>query len=484
MKDPDAVLAFKLMNQSVSRAWEKNPAKKGNFEWRGFQLAFIFLGIESFVLSGSKKRKAKDIIDLLYFPTGGGKTEAYLGLISFCALLQRIKNERDCGVVAVMRYTLRLLTVQQFQRALRLICSLDLIRENHPRFKNDSNPFSIAMWVGGGVTPNKISEANDAIHNFKGKERKPPDICSLLKKCPWCNCNIPGRSSDLESRLSSWKVDPDKGTLDVFCPNEDCEFTKIKERPIPVFFVDEVIYKKIPTLVIATVDKMAQLAHKNQAMNLFRDPPKLIIQDEIHLLTGPLGTAFGIFEALLNNLWKSNPPKYIAATATQKGVENQAKKLFQLGKVEIFPPMGLNYDDNFWAKHSDNPADSRFFIGVPTYGNRQTNSFKHLFGNNIWLSRFFMSQEAGFNLSDLDPYWTPVSYFQSFRDLGQCMSLLDIDVPQRIRMLNVNLFDNEEKSIPSFSTEDKVWELTSNQEIGKLPAILNAMATPDGPIRV
>ena len=131
-------------------------------QYRPFQLAFFLLNLEAILNEDSEERN--DIVDLLWFPTGGGKTEAYLALTAYTIISRNILNgENSGGVSVIMRYTLRLLTAQQFERATKLILALEFLRRHlieSERFNWGKLPISIGMWVGASTTPNDYNEAN------------------------------------------------------------------------------------------------------------------------------------------------------------------------------------------------------------------------------------------------------------------------------------------------------------------------------------
>ena len=298
--------------------------------WHLFQLAFFLLNIESMVDPESPDRS---VADLLWFPTGGGKTEAYLGLIAFTLAHRRARDNGGAphlryGTAVVMRYTLRLLTLQQFHRAAALVCACESIRRRDEGRWGDE-PFLVGLWVGAGVTPNKLSEAEASL--LDAKAGRPPHGNNPVQiiTCPWCGHEIAARDYRISGMPRQCRI---------YCPSPRCEFSEsndYKEPGLPVLVVDEDIYRRCPSMVIGTVDKFAQVTWKWEAGALFGrvdkycekhgfvmskldigcgnhadarsflfgdhgptchlDPPELVIQDELHLISGPLGTLTGIY---------------------------------------------------------------------------------------------------------------------------------------------------------------------------------------------
>jgi len=322
---------------------------KGPAAWRPFQLAFILLNLDGIIQSPSDPywEKRNNLVDLVWFPTGGGKTEAYLGLIAFSILHRRLSNSKGGGTTAIMRYTLRLLATQQFQRALRLILALEQIRKWN-RYKIGEEPINIGLFVGAGALPNTWEDSSREKGLKTEGERwnndQPSKIPFESKVCPWCGAPM--------------RWNEDKKTLT--CENVFCAF----EEGLPVLLCDELIYATPPSLLFGTVDKFAAIAHKvsekknSDSRRLFRFnnlTPDLIIQDELHLLEGPLGSAVGLFENAVDTL-SSRPgpngitvrPKIISSTATTRNTDLQILALYDRN-VNVFPKSGLDFDDSFFA---------------------------------------------------------------------------------------------------------------------------------------
>lgn len=397
-----------------------------NNSWRAFQIAFFLMSIESLKNEESIDR---EIVDLIWFPTGGGKTEAYFGVAAFQMLYRRLKNKEDAGVDILMRYTLRLLTADQFQRSSRLICALEVVRQQNEDILG-TIPYSIGMWVGGGTSPNTFKQAIDTYNSLK---RGSADAF-VVNKCPWCGCKLGKTGKGNESAVLGYKAE--KKQFITHCLDRKCTFFK----EIPVYFVDEAIYMKRPTFLIGTVDKFVQLTWKPEASSLFGidangnqvvNPPSLIIQDELHLISGPLGTLAGLYEVLIEELCtkkvrgKRIKPKIISATATIKEFENQARSLFGRSKANLFPSPGLDIDDSFFAKvATDSKGKSlpgRKYVGVYTSSVGVLQAQVKVYSGLL---------QEGYHLpaKERDPYWTLLAFYNSLRELGNGLNICSMDV--------------------------------------------------------
>src|SRR5690606_34052068 len=212
--------------------------------------------------------------DLLWFPTGGGKTEAYLGVAAFAMGIRRLQKnlggyDGSRGLTVIMRYTLRLLTLQQFQRAATLVCSMEAIRREDESTWGEE-PFTLGLWVGNKVTPGKTEDAHAAIEALRSGDRNRAGISSpaQLTSCPWCGSEIlPGRDI---------VVDKVAKRTTLYCGDKlgQCAFTKARSSGaahpgLPVKVVDEEIYHRPPSMMIATVDKFAMMAWKPAVRTLF-----------------------------------------------------------------------------------------------------------------------------------------------------------------------------------------------------------------------
>lgn len=401
--------------------------------WRAFQIAFILASLPELVDPTHPKRT---LVDLIFFPTGGGKTEAYLGASAISLLARRLRNPADAGTDTLMRYTLRLLTAQQFLRASSLICVLEDIRSGHED-ELGAAPFGIGVWLGGDSTPNRWTAAERALGELRRDSRASNKF--LLLKCPWCGTRMgpvtKARGQDTPGYVWSG------GRFLFRCQDELCRYSG--REGLPVHVVDEDIYGSRPSIVIGTVDKFATMAWQPAARTLFGlgdhgeqvySPPGLIIQDELHLISGPLGSMVGLYEPVIDDLTtdrRTDPPipaKIIASTATVRRYEDQILGLFGRKEVALFPPHGLEEGRSFFAEPArlpdGKPAPGRRYLGVmsPSLGSIQT----------VQVRVASATLQAGPQIpspNDRDGYWTNLNFLNSLRELGNTLSLLDSDVP-------------------------------------------------------
>ncbi|MEV4105697.1 DISARM system helicase DrmA [Nonomuraea sp. NPDC049649] len=630
-EDEDARLAFCFANRAIAlqSEWSKGRVNA----WRPFQLAFILLNLRAMV---DEAHPDRGICDLLWFPTGGGKTEAYLGLAAFTLAHRRLLTRRGvsqdggAGVTVLSRYTLRLLTIQQYRRALALITACEHLRTEateesrgwRPRSRSDlgdlpwgAQRFSIGLWVGGGVTPNNLQDftykdldgrlvtRHGAISILEGEDGE-GDPAQVLN-CPACRAvlAIPadgvrsGESTTLHfvvsdinnagqavhaeelsheditvtSVLVSPHHDPEFSTVsitltaeqdiksgkidswfsdhvlrkfgesaelvsaratrpgyfvrsaswgtrrsrrlpvdfEIYCPNPTCvlnndiawsestpagdwpvqdAFRNGQNRsarcPIPALTVDEQVYGRCPSMVVATVDKFARLAYEpragaifgnvdrfNEHLGYFRSwsppspptssipakllevptsgrnfvvagfrPPALILQDELHLIEGPLGSMVGLYETGIDllatdyNGGGSVRPKYVASTATVKQAADQVRSLFSRD-LEVFPPPGLRADDSFFSlTRPSHPLDSdqsgRLYVGLIAPGRGAQTPLVRSWSRLLQTPHEMLA--TGGEPANIDPFWTLVGYFNAIRELAGAVALVRQDIIQRL----------------------------------------------------
>lgn len=598
-----ARLAFCFMNKVMDK--QSNWARKEPLEWRPFQIAFILMTLESIV---DKSSPYRDYFDLLWYPTGGGKTEAYLGLAIFTMAFRRLGRVKSFdGVSVISRYTLRLLTIQQYRRALRAITAAEVLRtENwHPEGNAEEHlwglsRFSIGLWVGESVAPNsligheyrdqygkvqKTTGAVDVLRNPRGQNNTNGDPAQILN-CPQCNTILaispsgisetedmfwivksdrapeawnkeyraykaelvsvtPMKSSSYYSVqikiVSRQKVMPvdinsifedfknDRGAelacthatfpgyffkkdgsiygknhdFEIRCPNMSCElnqhewedFIPAKEGyekndiikpfrindsnvshgiPITAYTVDEQIYHRCPSMIIATVDKIARLAFEPKGASIFGnvdnfdkdfgyyrngegnepntdikpvnpfsvDPlpaPDLIIQDELHLIEGPLGTMVGIYEVGIDALSRSLEPeaagaKYVGSTATIRAAGSQISSVFGR-KLAQFPPNGISASDNFFARLDErHPRDDtkpgRLYMGICTPGTSAQTALKLIWST---LLQTPINIRGNHEAKKIDQFMTVVGYFNAIRELSAAVGLYRQDIHEWIK---------------------------------------------------
>ena len=520
LTDPDALLAFRIANRAMAAAARRREAQaKGQAPdqvpppcWRPFQLAYILLTLRGMAdpLHGDR-----EVVDLLFFPTGGGKTEAYLGLAAFILVLRRLRNPglRGAGVSVLMRYTLRLLTLDQMGRAAALICALELERAAEARL--GPWPFEVGLWVGSAATPNRLGYkgydgpgADDTAYRrtnrFKQQPRKNPRPIPL-ENCPWCGAQL---------EPDSFRLAPNPNqplNLEVRCVNHRCDFST--ERALPILAVDEPIYRRLPGLLIATVDKFASLPWTGETGTLFGrieryddqgfygpctdtgrpfggrlPPPDLIIQDELHLISGPLGTIAGLYETAIDALatWTlaDQPvrPKIIASTATVRRADRQIRALFGRPRVEVFPPPGPNRRDAFFAlTKAASEVPARLYVGVAAQGR----SLKVVLlraalallsaGQRLW-------EAAGGSKclpNPADPYMTLLGYFNSLRELGGSRRIVEDEIRARLHQYGQRRrLDPDDGLFVNRNIAYEVLELTSRVSTAEVAATKRRLALP------
>lgn len=452
---------------------------RGTGQWRPFQIAFILTVIPELADPTSPHRST---VDLIYFPTGGGKTEAYLGASAFSLLMRRLRNPEDTGTDTLMRYTLRLLTTQQFQRASSLICVLEDIRSRHEKALGSSQ-FGIGVWLGRSTTPNTCKQAVDALRDMR---RHGKSNSFLLLKCPWCGAQM-GLITDHKrgSRHEVLGYEESRNRVLFRCWNQKCRYSR-SSSPMPIYVVDEDIYKQRPSIIIGTVDKFAMLAWNPEARALFNigeqgeqlaSPPGLIIQDELHLISGPLGSMVGLYESVIDELCTGKTdsgtivPKIIASTATARNYQEQIKTLFgrTSKQTAIFPPHGLEEGHSFFAEPE--VSDD----GTPTPGKRYLGIFSASLGSTqtvqVRIAAATLQAACTIPEEDRDGYWTNLNYFNSLRELGNTVTLLQSDVRDYLKGMQRS---------DGFSTirwPERILELTSRISNQAIPDSIEKLET-------
>jgi hypothetical protein len=542
--NPQAAEAFRFANKAMAlqrihtlyaesiRREETKSLEEVDIEknrtWYPFQLAFILINLPGLTDPNSPDRSdaTQAIADVLWFPTGGGKTEAYLGLTAYTLAMRRLQGmiggyDGSAGVAVLMRYTLRLLTLQQFQRAAALICACEDIRRENPS-KWGEEPFRIGLWVGQRSTPNWNKDSDDIVKEYRktGYFRSTATGGSgsphQLTNCPWCGAPInPGSDIVVETYQHG------SCRTIVYCPSNSCIFNQknAKGEGLPVLVVDEEVYRRLPSLLIATVDKFASMPWKGEAQMLFGRvngycsrhgyrspdvvdkgshpadkmyglpsadteekcclrPPDLIIQDELHLINGPLGTLVGLYETAVDNLcnWtldgKIIRPKVIASSATIRKAPSQINSLY-LRQTNIFPPNGLLIKDNFFSRQRipDETNPGRLYLGICAPGSRLKVVMIRTYVAVLSAAQQLYEKYGGL----VDPYMTLVGYFNAIRDLGGLRRVMDDAIRTRLRHAEKRGLAN--RSLDTYS----IAELTSRIGSTDIPEILDRLGATFDP---
>lgn len=363
--------AFCAMNEAMALA------AKGKYDaWRPFQLAFLLANLESLIAPGIES----GIVDVVWFATGGGKTETYLGLLLTAAFLDRLRGKIS-GVTAWSRFPLRMLSLQQTQRFANALAAGEIVRRKHG-FGGD--PFSLGFLVGGAATPNQIRKESERDNEDADKISERDNPYRLLEVCPFC------RSKSVKTRFdrASWR-------LVHFCDAVECATAG---EPLPIFVVDHEIWRFLPTIVIGTLDKAANIARHSGMRGLLGAPwgmcsrpghgytyakrkafpsgclvpdcrsteaqqlpmaadlyaPSFRLQDELHLLRDSLGAVDSHYELALDQLQleiAGQRPKILASSATLTGYEKQIDVLYRR-KARVFPQPAPKEGEGFWTSES------------------------------------------------------------------------------------------------------------------------------------
>lgn len=503
-KDIKPFLLKKVNNEeyySTVKIYDKDGTET-EYKWRSFQLAFILLNVDAFVKPDEDDKTVEDVFgtgwperneisDLVWFPTGGGKTEAYLGIIAFTIALRRFtQGERANGTAVLMRYTLRMLTLQQFQRATMLIFALDVIRKDDFSLPNSlslgNERITIGLFVGGDSLPNYWSQGDKSMINELQKISNSVDKEVISTNLPFTDCPWCGGALFIDDALPNVRPNHTGNynigdQLNISCNSQGCTFHSRRSssaKSLPFRLFDEDIYKFPPTLLFGTVDKFAALANNVSTVPGVRNkdsrrlvgkghdrnvlPPELIIQDELHLLLGPLGSSVGLYEKSIDYLCTYSDkdgneikPKIVTSTATTRNTDKQIFALFNR-RSEIFPKQGITCDDSFFAfykrskDHIEEYNSKRKYIGVLPIGKTQvwmqlriisialSHRLKY-FKEKYTIDEIFKTPEVLKDLEKVfDYYHTILAYYNSLKDVGKAQSQLDHYLPGDINYVIKN----------------------------------------------
>ncbi len=505
--DPDARLAFQLANSVMAAAARRRSphlyAGGAVPEWRLFQLAFVLLNLDGIT---DPRHADRETVELIFFPTGGGKTEAYLGVIAYALILRRMNgrgtDHGGLGVAVLLRYTLRLLTLDQLARATTLICALEVLRRERPELLGTTR-FSIGLWVGKSATPNRFSELFDELDAFKAQRRKTLPV--PLEACPWCG--HPLDSPGVEARPSKKSCE----RVVVRCLNGgSCDFDNRHPDGLPLVFIDEQVYRELPSFVIATVDKFAMMPWRGETALLFgrakwtkdgrffgpmdKKPkgakeltgylpaPDVIVQDELHLITGPLGTMVGLYEIPIQLLASRGEgesrfsPKIIASTATANHARQQIRALYgQKRGTAIFPPPAVDALETYFSQVNVTDA-GRLYVGVAAPGHPIKRILLRVYLALLTAAKKLASDES-LPAAQRDSVLTLVGYFNSLRELGAMRRLVEDDIRTHAATRSARVPRDGLGVSPWFADREihEPLELTSRRSTGEINEAKNRL---------
>jgi hypothetical protein len=493
-------------------------------DWRPFQIAFLLMSLRSASDLAPIDNRAdfRETVDLIWFPTGGGKTEAYLGLTAYILFFNRILESSAVGTQVLMRYTLRLLTQQQVERAASLMCAMEFLRV---RLQLPGDRFTVGIWAGSDFVPNKCFDAASLLGEL-GRQGHAQKNLLILTKCPWCGAEIGVKSvgQNGHSVFGAYKYTNQSlgSSVRYACPDSQCRFRKsggmgsAGGENLPVYFIDEEMYERPPSVLIATVDKFATMHLQPKARSFFglkatgdhvartTAPPRLIIQDELHLMSGPLGSVVGLYEGLLERLCLEQDgakPKIVCSTATTRAYREQVRGLFGRKDTRLFPSPGTTASDSFFARYAKDKSGKqlpgKIYVGLlPTsYTSTATARVRTILAlaqAPVKLSDELAKESADETFRDCarisgprtchhlngclriaqDPWWTNLIFFNSLRELGNAIALFQSDIPDwRTTMVRRLGYDNK-----AVRSNVRLEELTSRLRHDEVPKALSELA--------
>ncbi|MFG1918245.1 helicase-related protein [Micromonospora sp. NPDC048898] len=383
---PEILRAFQLMNMAIARS----ARGRGYSAWRSFQVGFLLSAIRFLAEPDDEAR----YVDTVWFATGGGKTETYLGLLLTAAFFDRLTG-KAMGVTAWSRFPLRLLSLQQTQRFADALAGAEMVRKEEGV---GGTQFSLGFLVGRAGTPNKVvpkPEGDEVTPDSPGM----PDRYQVLLYCPFC------RDENLKMRF-----DRERWKLEHRCTSATCP---TRGQALPMYVVDQEVFRFLPTVVVGTLDKAASIGLQQAMRGLIGPPqkvcpvkwhgftyaerskspngclvpdcqggkvlkplpmdakrfgPSLRLQDELHLLRDSLGAVDSHYESLLDHLqWElcGTRAKIVASSATLTGYDRQIDVLYQR-QGRVFPQPGPRAGESFWTTPTTQPL--RRFVAVAPRG--------------------------------------------------------------------------------------------------------------------
>lgn len=502
--------AFCLANRAMAMsARQRSPERYADGEapsWRLFQLAFVLMNLRALA---DPSHPDRTLVDLIFFPTGGGKTEAYLGVVAFALVLRRLRGagrpDGGLGVAVMLRYTLRLLTLDQLGRAATLVCALERLRQE-AQGRLGTARFAVGLWVGRSATANTLKQVAERITEYRNGTTSLSPF--PLTECPWCRQPLKPDSLVLEPNRTRPR------RVVVACVSPSCDFNARRNRDgLPVVFVDEQLYRELPAFLVATVDKFAMLPWRGETGMLFGrvqafhdgeffgpldsppsgaiplpdglQPPELIVQDELHLISGPLGTMVGLYETAIEwlasgaGITAARPPKIVASTATVRRAREQIRALFGRPDIALFPPPGVDENES-WFATVDQETPGRLYVGVAAQGRALRGILLRTYATLMAAAQKCFDPQAG-AMQPADPYMTLVGYFNSLRELGGMRRLVEDEVRTRCEKAEERRPRDLEGTHPWFANRrvaHEPLELTSRENTAKIADSRARLAQP------
>lgn len=516
-RDADVRLAFQLTNETFRRLGDHPVPAKRKESWRLFQLVFIITQIPGIISLRNRPDDLaavadRDVVDIIYFPTGGGKTEAYLGTLAFHCFFDRLRG-KTAGVTAWTRFPLRLLTLQQTQRFADVIGIADLVRrEQRDARLNGQNVdgFAVGYFVGAEATPNefvnvagyRFSNERDQVNWSQANDPVARQEWRRLLRCPSC-------------KTATVSVDFDNVRVRLLhrCSNPRCAFL---DGVIPVYVVDNETYRYLPCAIVGTIDKLAGIGNQRKLAQVFGmvdgrctlhgyykgkccqkecldvqrlapgvppglTGPTLFIQDELHLLKEGLGTFDAHYETFVQRLrqefGQNETLKIIASSATIEAFERQTLHLYGRQRARVFPGLGPRLSASFYAEGLD--YEQRIYVGLIPHNKTIFNAILEL----IELYSSEISTLRSMRIGDANSYGGSIAPGSS-----PWRELLDFYSTSLTYFLNGNELaaihtDLESDTSPRLVAEGKgplnVMELTGNVPTGEVSRILDRLERTD-----
>jgi hypothetical protein len=444
--NPQTLLAFCIANRAMSDSAAQTGgtlSNGGSPQWHPFQLAFILMNLEGIVTPESADRSR---VDLLYFPASGGKTEACLGLAAFTMVLRRLLHPgiTGAGTSVIVRHMLRLPPPARIARASAMICALELIRQTDLKSALGDWPFEIGLWDTKPPAPNQTAASLQSVTDAA-------QALFPLETCPWCGTAF---TRDSFETAPAWR----SGAPRVRCASNLCPFNgHDRWLPIvsPVGHFDESICRRLPCLVMATVDKLAAFPWLGRVGALFGKvdrydrhgfygpcdpgvgsglpegrllPFDLLVQEDIDSVSGALGSILGLYESVSAELSANGTirPKIVSSTTTVRKASARIMALFGRSEAGVFPPPGPDRNNSFFAHAVPaSEAPGRLFAGVAAPGRNVRSTLLRVYLILLCRVQRFREDTAS------DPYGTLVGYFDTLRGMGGVRRLIEEEVRTR-----------------------------------------------------